>query len=118
MDEIISYLSTHQPVLIFATVIALCIIYFLFTKLLKMALLFTIVLLALGGFLYLKNPQKMSESVKQTVGEAKTKTGKIIDTGKQAFRDAMDLFDKGKKLPGQIDRLIMGKEEQSKEQSK
>jgi hypothetical protein len=112
MDTIhhfLQYLSSQNGAFTFAAIAALIICYFLLKNLIKMAIIFALVLLVFGGYLYVKNPQKMSESVKQTVMEARTKTGKVIQTSKNAYRDAKDLVDKGKGLPGEIDQFITEK---------
>jgi len=110
MDSFLNNLSSHQPSLTVVAIIALLIVYFLFKKLVKMALIFTLILLAVGGYLYTKDPKKISESIKQTVEKVKLDPGKLMEKGKNAYRDGKDLFERGKKLPGQIDRLITGKE--------
>ena len=110
MDSFLNNLSSYQPSLIVIIVIALFIVYFLFKKLVKMALIFTLILLAVGGYFYMKDPKKMAESIKQTVEKVKVDPAKLMEKGKNAYRDGKDLFERGKNLPGQIDRLITGKE--------
>jgi hypothetical protein len=111
MENILHYLATHQWAYTLAIIVGLCIVYFIFKQLMKMALLFTLILLAIGGYLYMKNPQKMMESMQKTVKEMKAKSGDVI-------RDAKQLYNAGKKFPGEINRLIDGKEQAKKDPDK
>jgi hypothetical protein len=118
METISQYLAHHQWAYTLAVVVGLFIVYFIFKQLMKMALLFTLILLAIGGYIYVKDPQKASESIRQTAKEAKEKTGKMLDTSKNVYRDAKQLYNEGKNFPGEINRLIGGKEQAKKEPSK
>lgn len=112
METIMQHLANHQWAFTLAIVAGIFIVYFIFKQLMKMALLFTLILLAIGGYLYVKNPQQMTESVHKTVKETKATTGKVLDTSKNLYRDAKQLYDAGKKFPGEINRLI-GKGDQA-----
>jgi len=112
MDVVHSFLRclfSPEGILTLAVIAALIVCYLLLKNLLKAALIFIVVILACGGYLYVKNPSKMIESVKQTVTQARTITVKFIETSKNVYRDASELINKGKRLPAEIDQLIGGK---------
>ncbi|MBN1614597.1 MAG: hypothetical protein JW950_09050, partial [Deltaproteobacteria bacterium] len=83
-------------------VLTLFIFYFIFKKLIKLALCFVLILLGIGGVLYLKDPAKMSDSIKQSVRQ----TRQTIQKGKDAYRDGKALYEKGKKLHKEFGEAI------------
>lgn len=99
MDKFIHYLSTHHFVVMAVTFLGFFVAYFIFKKLVKLALFFLLVLLALGGYFYFKDPhKKVTENVFETVHKAGSETGKVVEKGKQAYRKGKDIYEKGKKL--------------------
>jgi len=98
-------LSGHPGIAILALFVGVLVVYFLFKQLLKVALVFLLILLAIGGYFYLKDPQKMPRNMAQTLEKA----GKVVDTGKQAYEKGKAIAEKGKKLTEDMDNLIVGK---------
>ena len=93
------YLSTHPLAVMAVTFLVFFIAYFLFKKLIKLALLSLLVLLAIGGYFYLKDPhKKVFENMSQTVRKAKSETGKVVEKGKYVYQKGKDTYEKGKKL--------------------
>jgi uncharacterized membrane protein YfcA len=86
--------------------VGLLIVYFLFKQLLKLALLFLLILLAVGGYFYFKDPRKMPRNMMETLEKAKTETGKAIEKGKA-------IAEKGKKLTEGMDNLLIGKDKKA-----
>lgn len=96
---ILHYLSTHTLAVMAVTFLAFFIAYFLFKKLIKLALLFFLVLLAVGGYFYFKYPHKKAfENMSQTVQKTRSETVKVVEKGKQAYQKSKDIYEKGKKL--------------------
>ena len=110
MDNIIQNLSGHPfavSVIIFMTLLVL---YFFFKQLIKMALLFFMIILALCGYFYFKDPQKVPENIKEMLGKAKVQTGNMVEKGKDAYQTGKEVVEKGKKLTEGMDNLLVGKE--------
>jgi len=110
MNNIIQNLSGHPfavGVIIFMTLLVL---YFFFKQLIKMALLFFMIILALCGYFYFKDPQKVPENIKEMLGKAKVQTGKMVEKGKDAYQTGKEVVEKGKKLTEGMDNLLVGKE--------
>ena len=96
---ILHYLSTHTLAVMAVTFLVFFIAYFLFKKLIKLALLFLLVLLAVGGYFYFKDPhKKVFENMSQTVQKTRNETGKVVEKGKQTYQKGKDIYEKGKKL--------------------
>jgi outer membrane lipopolysaccharide assembly protein LptE/RlpB len=93
--------------------VGLLIVYFLFKQLLKLALLFLLILLAVGGYFYFKDPRKMPQNMMKTLEKAKTETGKALEKGKEAYSKGKAIAEKGKKLTEGMDNLIIGKEKKT-----
>ncbi|MBA4396378.1 MAG: hypothetical protein C0394_03190 [Syntrophus sp. (in: bacteria)] len=113
MDNIMQNLSAHPMIVIGLIFVGLLIVYFLFKQLLKLALLFLVILLAVGGYYYFKDPDKMPQNMMQTLEKAKTETGKALETGKEAYSKGKALAEKGKKLTEGMDNLLIGKDKRA-----
>ncbi|MDI6776130.1 MAG: hypothetical protein QMD03_02645 [Syntrophales bacterium] len=99
MDKLAHYLSTHTLAVMAVTFLVFFIAYFLFKKLIKLALLFLLVLLAIGGYFYFKYPEKkVFENMSQIVQKARSQTGTMVEKGKNAYQKGKDIYEKGKKL--------------------
>lgn len=109
MDNILQNLSAHPLVIIGVIFIGLLIVYFLFKQLLKLALLFLLVLLAIGGYHHFQDPGKMPRNMMETLEKAKTETGKAVEKGKEAYSKGRAIVEKGKQLTEGMDNLSVGK---------
>jgi hypothetical protein len=106
MDDILQYLAAH-PLAIMALLFAVFLfVYFLFKQFIKMVLGVVIILLALGGYFYFKDPDHVWQNMKATLQKAWTQTGKAVETGKGAYQEGKTLYEKGKKLPGDIKKAL------------
>ena len=91
------YLSTHPLAVMAVTFLVFFIAYFLFKKLIKLALLSFLVLLAITGYLYFKDPHKgVFENMSQTVRKVKSETDKVVEKGKHVYQKGKDTYEKGK----------------------
>ena len=113
MDNLVQNLSAHPMIIIAVIFVGLLIVYFLFKQLLKLALLFLLILLAVGGYFYFKDPRKMPQNMMKTLEKAKTETGKALEKGKEAYSKGKAIAEKGKKLTEGMDNLIIGKEKKT-----
>lgn len=95
MDNIIHYATTHQFTVGVAVFVAFVIIYVVFKKLLKLALLLALLLIALGGYMYFKDPGKSPENIQQTLQKAKQQTVKVVEAGKSVYGKGKAVAEKG-----------------------
>jgi hypothetical protein len=124
VDNLIQNLSAHPLIVIVIAAIGLLIVYFLFKQLLKLALLFLLVFLAVGGYFYIKDPEKMPQNMMEALEKARIETGKAVETGKtayekgkaiaevgrEAYSQGKTIAEKGKKLAEGMDNLRIGKD--------
>ena len=82
MENFIDYLSTHPVALIILAALAVLVLFFIFKKLLKLALVFALIVVALCGYYYYKAPEEFPESVKSTISDIKSTAEKMVGKGK------------------------------------
>lgn len=95
LNDFIEYLSSQPIALIVFSTIALIVIYFIVKKLLKLALLFGLILIALCGYYYYKTPGEFPGNVKTTMQDVREQTDDMVEKGKTVYQ-------KGKEIVGQI----------------
>jgi hypothetical protein len=116
MDNIINYITTHQFTAGVCVFVAFLIIYFLFKKLIKLALLFIIGLLVFTGYLYFKDPQKMPKNIGETMQKAMEETGSVVDKGRGVYDGVKEIYKKGEKLMTRdVDKMAGEDKKSSKE---
>ena len=113
MDNILQNLSAHPMIIIVVIFVGLLIVFFLFKQLLKLALLFLMILLAIGGYFYFKDPEKMPQNMMETLEKARTETVKAVEKSKEAYLKGKAIAEKGKKLTEGMDNLIIGKKKKT-----
>jgi c-di-AMP phosphodiesterase-like protein len=102
LDNFFHYLSTHPIAAIIVAVIILFMVYFVIKKLLKVALIFGLILIAVSGYFYYTAPEEFPDNMKSTIGDVKDQTEKLTDKGK-------NMIDKGKKLAEGVEKAIKDK---------
>ncbi len=95
MDAFIEYVSGQPVALIIISTIVLFIVYFIVKKLLKLALLFGLILIALFGYYYYKAPGEFPGNVKSTILDMKGQTGDVVEKGRTVYL-------KGKKIAEEL----------------
>lgn len=107
MDTFFNYVSTHPIAAILLGALVLLVAYFVLKKLLKLALIVGLILVAIGGYYYYKAPEEFSENLKSTVGEVKDHAEKVVKGGKAILEKGKDLVEdleeklkEGKKIVG------------------
>jgi hypothetical protein len=106
MDQLIDYLSNNPLVFLGAVFIAFLIIYFIFKQLFKIALLFLLILLGLGGYYYFKDPKTAPEKIKTVLTEVKDKTASTVEKGKKTYEKGKDLYGKAKDLNESVNKIV------------
>ncbi len=95
VDAFIEYVSGQPVALIIISTIVLFIVYFIVKKLLKLALLFGLILIALFGYYYYKAPGEFPVNVKSTILDMKEQTGDVVEKGRTVYL-------KGKKIAEEL----------------
>ena len=115
MDSIIHYVTTHQFTVGVAVFVALVVVYVIFKQLFKLALLLILLFMAIGGYMYFKDPGKMPENIHETLQKAKQQTGKIVDKGKSVYDKGKSIVEKGQKLTKEAEKFLGENQETKKE---
>jgi predicted membrane protein len=106
MDNLIQYLSDNPLIFIAAVFMAFLIIYFIFKQLFKIALLFLLILLAVGGYYYFKDPKSAPEKIKHVLTEVKQKTVSTVEKGKKTYEKGKDFVDKARDLNEGVNKMM------------
>ena len=116
MDIIINYITSHQFTTGVCVFVAFLILYFLFNKLIKLALLLLIALILFTGYLYLKDPHNMPKSIGETMKKAKEETGGVVERGRGVYDSVKGVYKKGEKLMTRdVDKMTGEDKKASKE---
>ncbi|MGZ3578739.1 MAG: hypothetical protein ACXU98_06945 [Syntrophales bacterium] len=94
MDSIIDYFTAHQFTAGVCIFVAIAIIYFLFKKLIKVALLLILIIIMLTGYAYFKESNRMPKSMHEALHEAKEETRTVVEKGRGVYETVMSIFDK------------------------
>lgn len=115
MNDIIDYFAAHQFTAGVCIFVAILIVYFLFKKFVKLALLLILVIILLTGYAYFKESDRMPRSIHEALQKAKEETRAVVEKGRGAYDDVMSIFEKRRKpVTDYIDKVM----EQDKEASK
>ncbi|MCG6536335.1 MAG: hypothetical protein L7F78_16940 [Syntrophales bacterium LBB04] len=115
MNGIMDYFTAHQLTAGVCIFVAILIIFFLFKKVIKLALLFILVIIMLTGYAYFKGSNKMPGNIQDVLQKAKEQTRMVVEKGRGVYDDVMSIFDKRRKpVTDYIDKIT----EQDKEASK
>jgi energy-coupling factor transporter transmembrane protein EcfT len=107
MDAIIDYISAHPAVITLLVIfVVIVLLYFVLKQFFKLLLVALFILMAVGGYYYFKEPNKTAQRIKKSIDTVQTGTDEITDKWKNFYRDTKELFNKGKKVPGDINRLL------------
>ncbi|MGZ6250383.1 MAG: hypothetical protein ACXWMC_12265 [Syntrophales bacterium] len=94
MDSIIDYFTAHQFTAGVCIFVAIAIIYFLFKKLIKVALLLILIIIMLTGYAYFKESDRMPKSIHEALHKAKEETRTVVEKGRGVYETVMSIFDK------------------------
>lgn len=118
MDNIIQYVTTHQFSVGVAIFVAVLILYFLFKKLIKLVLVLTLILIAIWGYLYFKDPGRVSENIKNSVDKAKQQTGKIVEKGRAVYAKGKGIAQKGAMFSKELKDAVTDSKDEKKEKER
>lgn len=99
MQEIVRITSEYPLAAIGIAFIAVVVFFFLFMKLVRIALIVLIVAFAVGGYFYLQYPDDRPASLSEALEkgeEVMTKGRELIDRGKEIYEKGRGIVDKGK----------------------
>ena len=117
MNSIINFLSSHQLAVIAISFIVLLVIYFIFKQLIKMALFFVLIALAIGGYYYFKDPKTAPGNIRETIHGVRTKTGKAVETGENVYKKSKDVYQKSREVAKEA-KEFFGKSGEGEKQEK
>jgi len=107
MESISAYFAAHPTVFTLLTIFAvIMILYFIFSKFVKLAIVLLIVILLVGGVNFFKDPASMPDKIKQSVQTFKTGGEEVWDKFSSLWRDTKSIADKARKAPGDINKLL------------
>jgi len=114
MDGLIEYVTTHQLTASVGVFVALLIIYILFKKLLQLALLLFLLFIAMCGYLYIKDPGRMSENLQETYQKAKHQTVRVVEKGKSVYGKGKAVAEKGVVFSKELKHFMKETEDSNK----
>jgi len=107
MNGIIDYLTAHQLTAGVCIFVAILIIYFLFKKFIKLALLFILAIIILTGYAYFKESNRMPRSIQEVLHKAKEETRTMVEKGRGVYDGVMSIFEKRRKpVTDYIDKVM------------
>lgn len=106
MESFFNYLSTHPAVAFVVAAVILLMVYFVVKKLLKLALVLGLILIALCGYLYFTAPEKFPDNVETTISEVKKHTRNAVEKGKDVVEAGKDMVQKGKDLAKDVAKKV------------
>ena len=110
MDTITGFISEHQlALIIFLGFLLLLFLYFIFKNIIKVTMVILIVLFAVGGFFFVKNP----DNIQKTIDMIGSGIEEIADKSKNMYKDLRELFKKGKEIPGSINKMLESAKEKA-----
>ncbi|MCE5281920.1 MAG: hypothetical protein LLG93_07430 [Deltaproteobacteria bacterium] len=95
MQDFVRIFSEHPLATMAVCFAALVILYFIFKRLVKVALVILIIALAIAGYFYFKNPDQRPATLGEAWDKARDETGRVVDKGKAAVEKGKELIDKG-----------------------
>jgi hypothetical protein len=119
MDAISGYISAHPSVFVVIVIfVIILILHFIFKNLIRLALVMLLILLAASGFYYFKDPGNMPEKIEKSINMMKSGIQEIVDTGKSLSKDSKELFKKGEKVPGDVNKLLKDSDKEADKEFK
>jgi polyhydroxyalkanoate synthesis regulator phasin len=96
MEGIVRYMTEHPLVAMTVCFAALLIVYFLFKRLIKLALILILVAVVIGGYFYFQHPESRPANLKDAMEKVRVGAGKAADQEKSAYERSKELVEKGK----------------------
>ena len=97
MNSIIDYMTAHQFTAGVCIFVAILIVYFLFKKLIKIALLLILIIIMVTGYAYFNDSNRMPKSIQEALQKAKEETHMAVEKGRGAYDSVMSIFEKRRK---------------------
>jgi len=98
MQEIVRTFSEHPLTTMAVCFAALVILYFIFKRLVKVALVILIIALAIVGYFYFQHPDQRPATLGDAWDKARDETGRIVEKGKAFFDKGQNLYEKSKQI--------------------
>jgi hypothetical protein len=116
MEEIITAASENKILAILIFLAVLFVTYRLVKGIVRTVIVALILVLAIGGYLYFKDPQNRPENLRDAMNKIKACAATTVKKGESAYRKSRDLVQKGKDSCGKTEQMVKkGKETLGKE---
>ncbi len=96
MQEIIRTVSEHPLAAMGIAFAVLVVLYFLLTKLVKVALILILLAVVVAGYLYYRHPGNRPADLKDAVDQVRSGTRLSVEKGKTAYKKGKELIDQGR----------------------
>jgi uncharacterized protein YjbJ (UPF0337 family) len=107
MESIAAYFAANpEKFTMFAIFIIIMLLYFIMSKLIKMAIVVIAVVLIIGGVNAFKDPAPMSVKVKKTAETFVTGAKQMVGRLGDFWRDSKEVAGEVKKLPGDLNKEL------------
>ena len=107
MNSIIDYFTAHQFTAGVCIFVAILIIYFLFKRLIKLALLLILAIIILTGYAYFKESSRMPRGIQEALHKVKEETRMVVEKGRGVYDGVMSIFEKRRKpVTDYIDKIM------------
>ncbi|MGC9975770.1 MAG: hypothetical protein ABSC57_03485 [Syntrophales bacterium] len=94
INDLIDYFAVHQFTAGICIFVAILIIYFLFKKLIKIAVLFIVVVIILAAYANLKESGRMPRNIQEAIYKAKEETQIVVERARGVYDGVIALFEK------------------------
>ncbi len=95
MEEIVSTVAENRILAVIVVLALLLIVFYVVKSAVKIGLVILIVVIAVGGYLYFKNPENRFANVTDAMNKAKTATSEVVEKGKSVYNESRKLMQKG-----------------------
>ncbi len=110
MEAIIGFITEHPSVLIMVIVFFLILfLYFIFKRLIKFIFVVLVILLLGGGYFFIKDPN----NIKKSIDTVNAGIDELVDKSKNFYKDIKVLFEKGKEVPGDLNKMLKDSKEKA-----
>lgn len=98
MEAIVRSVTEDPLVAVAVCFVALLLLYFLFKRLIKLALILFLVAVVIGGYFYFQYPEWRPANLKEAVEKVRVEAGKAVDHGKDAYEKGKEWVEGGKSV--------------------
>lgn len=107
MEAIVNYFTANPAAFtLLAVILVITVLYFIFSKLIKIAIVLIFIILLVVGVQLFQSPADMPGKIKKTIATFKTGGEQIKDKFSSLWQDSKDIADKAKTIPKDVNKLL------------